>query len=48
MEGKVEKEAITDNRDASRIHAEVLHRIFSVKKQFRGNRLIFYNLWDFI
>lgn len=46
--GKVEEEAIIGARDASRIHVEVLLRIFSVKKQFRGKRLIFYNLWDFM
>lgn len=47
MGRKVEEEAIID-RDVSRIHVEVLLRIFSVKKQFRGKRLIFYNLWDFM
>lgn len=44
----MEEEAIIGGRDASRIHVEVLLRIFSVKKQFRGKRLIFYNLWDFM
>lgn len=48
LEGKVQEEAIIGNWDAFRLHVEVLRRIFSVKKQFRGNRLIFYNLWDFM
>lgn len=45
-ERKVKEEALIGN--ASRTHVEVLHRIFSVSKQFRGSRLIFYNLWDFM
>lgn len=45
-ERKVKEEALIGN--APWTHDEVLHRIFSVRKQFRGSRLIFYNLWDFM
>lgn len=48
LEGNVKEEVVIDNWDASRTHVQVLNRIFTVKKQFRGNRLIFYNLWDFM